>query len=187
MGELTPLAISALALLNEKPMHPYEMYRLLVERREDRIVKVRPGSLYHTVERLAEAELVRSTGTDREGNRPERTTYAITARGKRALTKRIAELLHTPLNEYPSFPVALGESHNLDATAVIKHLAQRAAELQTTLDELQQLIGYAREHDIPEAYWLATEYLHAMTTTERDWINRLASRIESKDLPWPTR
>ena len=53
MPELTPLAISVLALLNERPMHAYEMYQLLLSRHNNRIVKVRPGSLYHTVERLA--------------------------------------------------------------------------------------------------------------------------------------
>ena len=45
MAELTPLGLAALALLAERPMHPYEMYQTLVHRREDRNVKVRPGSL----------------------------------------------------------------------------------------------------------------------------------------------
>src|SRR5437868_2840544 len=40
---LTPLAITVLALLNERPMHPYEMHQLLLARRVDRVVKVRPG------------------------------------------------------------------------------------------------------------------------------------------------
>ncbi|BAS16724.1 transcriptional regulator protein [Arthrobacter sp. Hiyo8] len=44
---LTPLGVAALALLVEAPMHPYEMYQLLMARHEDRLVKVRPGTLYH--------------------------------------------------------------------------------------------------------------------------------------------
>ena len=40
---LTPLAVAALALLAEGPTHPYEMYQTLVQRSEDRLVKVRPG------------------------------------------------------------------------------------------------------------------------------------------------
>ena len=54
---LTPLAVSVLALLRERPMHPYEMYSLLIHRQAEYLVKVRPGSLYHTVERLARDEL----------------------------------------------------------------------------------------------------------------------------------
>ncbi|HWU59288.1 MAG TPA: PadR family transcriptional regulator, partial [Microbacteriaceae bacterium] len=38
---ITPLAIATLALLAERPMHPYEMYQTLIQRAEDRIVKVR--------------------------------------------------------------------------------------------------------------------------------------------------
>ena len=57
--ELMPLGIAALALLTERPMHPYEMYQILLLRKEDRIVKVRPGSLYHAVNKLEEGGLVR--------------------------------------------------------------------------------------------------------------------------------
>ena len=71
-ASLTPLGVAALSLLVEEPMHPYEMYQLLVARHEDRLVKVRPGTLYHAVGRLEEQGLVEATGTEREGNRPER-------------------------------------------------------------------------------------------------------------------
>ena len=78
MAVLSPMAIAALGLLAERPMHPYEMYQLLLEREEDRVLKVRPGTLYHAVDRLARDGLVRPLHTEREGNRPERTTYAVT-------------------------------------------------------------------------------------------------------------
>ncbi|HEY8282618.1 MAG TPA: PadR family transcriptional regulator, partial [Leifsonia sp.] len=117
-SSLTPLGVAALALLVERPMHPYEMYQTLVQRSEERVVKVRPGSLYHTVDRLAASGLVRATGTEREGNRPERTTYEITERGSLALSERVAEILGTPVNEYPEFPLALGEAHNLPVESV---------------------------------------------------------------------
>jgi DNA-binding PadR family transcriptional regulator len=76
--QLTPLGVSVLALLRERPMHGYEMFQTLVARREDRIVKVRPGSLYHVVYRLAQEKLIRQTSTGRAGNRPERTIFEIT-------------------------------------------------------------------------------------------------------------
>ena len=183
---LTPLGICVLALLNERAMHPYEMYQLLVERHEERIVKVRPGSLYHTVERLAEAELVAATGTERAGNRPERTTYAITAAGREALTHRVGELLRAPVNEYPAFLVALSEAHNLSREAVLELLAERDKHLQSLVDEAGAVIAQAEARQAPEAYWLAADYLRTLHVTERDWLRRLASRIETKDLPWPT-
>lgn len=49
VAELTPLGVASLALLAEEPRHPYEMYQVLMARHEDRLVKVRPGTLYHAV------------------------------------------------------------------------------------------------------------------------------------------
>jgi DNA-binding PadR family transcriptional regulator len=183
---LTPLAISVLALLRERPMHPYEMYQLLVEREETRIVKVRPGSLYHAVERLASDELVVATGTEREGNRPERTTYELTDRGRAALRARIQELLAEPVNEFPIFPVALAESHNLTRDEVLEALARRRAGLEASVTELTDLLEVARRLEVAEAYWFQLDYLRAITTTELDWISRLITRIDSEDLTWPT-
>ena len=179
---LTPLAISVLALLRERPMHPYEMYQLLVEREETRIVKVRPGSLYHAVERLASDELVVATGTEREGNRPERTTYELTDRGRAALRARIQELLAEPVNEFPIFPVALAESHNLTRDEVLEALARRRAGLEASVTELTDLLEVARRLEVAEAYWFQLDYLRAITTTELDWISRLITRIDSNAL-----
>lgn len=65
-------------MLRERPIHGYEMFQTLIARNEDRIVKVRPGSLYHVVYRLAGEELIRPTAAGRDGNRPEATILEIT-------------------------------------------------------------------------------------------------------------
>ena len=46
---LTPLALAVLDLLQERHMHPYEMQQTIRERCTDHVIKVRAGSLYHTV------------------------------------------------------------------------------------------------------------------------------------------
>lgn len=182
---LTPLAIGALALLNERPMHPYEMYQLLMERHEDHFIKVRPGSLYHTVERLETAEFVRATGTEREGNRPERTTYAITKAGDKALQTRIADVLTDPINEYPIFPVALSESHNLPSKKVIACLNTYVDRLDEQITEIQALLDVARTQGVPEAFWIAGDFITTTKIAEREWITTMIERLASKDLIWP--
>jgi DNA-binding PadR family transcriptional regulator len=181
---LTGLGISVLALLAERPMHPYEMYQLLVQRREDRIVKVRPGSLYHTVDRLAEQKLVRAKGTDREGNRPERTMYESTTEGEAALSARITDILATPIREYPLFPIALAESHNLPASEVAELLKRRIELLHDDIDELEAVAQVAREHDVPRVFWLAVEYTGTIQNAEAKWLSELVGQIETGELPW---
>ncbi|SEL87620.1 PadR family transcriptional regulator [Rhodococcus maanshanensis] len=183
---LTPLGITVLALLFERPMHPYEMYQLHVTRRDDRIVKIRPGSLYHTVERLERQELVAVVGTERAGNRPERTTYCVTDAGRAALTRWVGETLSTPKPEYPAFPLALAEAHNLDADSVCAAMAERIGLVEKDLAELDALRQVAVSKEIPRVFWFGFDYLRALAVTEVEWLRGLIDEIESGALPWHT-
>jgi DNA-binding PadR family transcriptional regulator len=179
------LGISALALLVERPMHPYEMYQLLIQRHEDRVVKVRPGSLYHKVHWLESRGLVRSTTTEREGNRPERTIYEITAEGRETLALRVAEMLAAPVNEYPEFPLAIGEAHNLPKDTVIELLGRRLALLEADLDELEEGIREAEAKQVDPAYLLNVGYSHAIQTAEVKWLRQLLTELRTNVIPWP--
>ncbi len=48
----SPLALAVLALLFERPMHPYEMAATMRERHKEESIKLRYGSLYSVVEIL---------------------------------------------------------------------------------------------------------------------------------------
>ncbi|BDT96064.1 PadR family transcriptional regulator [Nocardia sputorum] len=181
---VTPLAIAVLALLEERPMHPYEMFQTLIARREDRLVKVRPGSLYHTVSRLADQELVHAEGVDRAGNRPERTTYRITGRGRDALRNRIAEIVRRPVPEYPIFPVALGELHNLPKREALTLLRERIGVLETELADADMLSAWAEEHVVPRRYWIALPYLRALLVAELTWVKEFTAELASGALEW---
>ena len=182
---LSPLAISALALLNERDMHPYEMYQLLLERHEDRIVRVTPGSLYRTVDRLTSDGMAEATGTAREGNRPERTTYAITDLGRSSLVERIRQILREPVNEFPSFALALAEAHNAPASAVCADLRDHLKTIDGELTDIDCLVDKARAREVAEAYWITADYIRHMTVAQQDWINGFITRLEKGDLSWP--
>lgn len=181
---LTPLGISALGLLIERPMHPYEMYQVLMQRHEDRIVKVRPGTLYHAVGRLAVDGLVESVSTERDGNRPERTTYAILPAGRVALRARIEELLSTPINEYPCFPQALDEAHNLPAASVVELLEHRLALLQEQLSELEMGVAKALAKGVEPRFLVDADYQQVLLNAEIRWLGQLCGDIGSGALPW---
>lgn len=186
--KLTPLGIMALALLFERPMHPYEMYTLLMARREDRLVKVRPGSLYHTVERLERDELIVATGTDRAGGRPERTVYAVTDAGMAAVQDWVTQTLAEHQEEYPRFPVALAEAHNLERETVIDLLSRQLAHLENECAEYDAALSDMRSRDeqpVPEAYWMEASYRFAILRAQRDWIAETVHRLTTKELPWP--
>lgn len=165
-------------------MHPYEMYQLLMARREDYLVKIRPGSLYHTVDRLAEQQLTVAEGTDRAGNRPERTIYRITDTGRETLRTRVAEILRRPTREYPIFPVALAEAHNLPRTQVIDLLRERIALLDLDVAELDALNTWVLSKQVPRRYWMVIDYARAQSATQANWLRGLVVELESGELDW---
>ena len=182
--ELMPLGMAALALLAERPMHPYEMYQVLLLRKEDRLVKVRPGSLYHAVNKLEEAGLVRIVGTDREGNRPERTTYEITNDGREQFLNRVEELIAEPINEYPRFPMAIGEAHNLPLDKVIQLIRTRLAALAVDREEGMSEYAEVQAKGVPTRYLLDAPYLLAMHDAEVAWLEKLIADLESGAIDW---
>src|SRR5713101_6908579 len=73
-----PLALAVLALLFERPMHPYEMAATMKERHKEESIKLRYGSLYTVIDMLLARGLIAAKETLRDGKRPERTVYALT-------------------------------------------------------------------------------------------------------------
>ena len=122
---LTPLALTVLRLLSERSMHPYEMHQLVRDRGTDHVIKVRAGSLYHTVERLHRLGLIEPVETGREGRRPERTVYAITDAGRDEFVTNLRDLLRFPAEEFPVFASAL-EMMAAMAPAVARRLLDTA-------------------------------------------------------------
>ncbi len=171
VAELTPLGVASLALLAEEPMHPYEMYQLLMARHEDRLVKVRPGTLYHAMGRLEENGLVEAMGTKREGNRPERTTYRITPAGHEALDARLQA--H-----------AIAEAHHLPVAVVMELLEERLVALNADLDFLVHAEATVTAKGLDRKYWIDITYQQAMRRTEIAWIRGLLEELGNGRLPW---
>jgi DNA-binding PadR family transcriptional regulator len=174
--QLTSLGISVLALLRARPMHGYEMFQTLVERHADRFVKVRPGSLYHVVDRLTEEKLIRRAATTRDGKRPERAVYEITDAGGEALADRVGQLIAVPAPEFPQFAVALAEIDTLGADAAANAVDERVGALEARAAEIMAL----RDASVtPAGYLVAFDYLLATTQAELSWLHSFAGSMRA--------
>ncbi|WP_449373877.1 hypothetical protein [Arthrobacter psychrolactophilus] len=122
--------------------------------------------------------------TERDGNRPERTTYAILPAGRIALRARVEDLLSTPINEYPCFPQALGEAHNLPAESVVELLEHRLTILQEQLNELEIGVAKALARGVEPRFLIDADYQQVLLTAEIRWVGQLCGDIGSGALPW---
>lgn len=183
VDRLTPLGLMVLALLGEGDMHPYEMIRLMRMRRDDRLVTITNGTLYHTVGRLEKAGLVAEVGVDRDGNRPERTTYAVTDAGAAAVAEWVRREL--PRADRPAeFRVALAEAHNLDRSEAAELLRVRLDALAGAHAALAQGRRHADDKGVPAQYLLEVSRDETLLAAELQWLAATVERIEDPGFPW---
>jgi DNA-binding PadR family transcriptional regulator len=165
-----------LALLSERPMHPYEMQRLMVARGDDRVVRVQRGSLYPAVERLERAGLVEADTVERSGKRPERTVYRITDEGRRTGLAWITEMMSRVKEEFPEFGAAMSFVAMLDSKETEAALSRRRAQLSGQVEEHQSTLEYLTGR-LPRLFMVELEYVLAMRRAERDFIDGLLGDI----------
>jgi DNA-binding PadR family transcriptional regulator len=185
VSPLTPLAMAVLELLHERDMHPYEMTQLMRERRVDLRVKLRPGSLYHTVERLEAQGVIEVVGTQRQGRRPERTVYALTESGRDVFVEQARTMLATLADEYPQYPVALSAANELDQADAVEQLRMRVLSLKARIAADQVLVDHVLAEGVPRMYWIDHAFTHHQRQSELDWTQRLIADLESGRIPWP--
>jgi DNA-binding PadR family transcriptional regulator len=182
---LTPLAMAVLELLHERNMHPYEMTQLMRARRVDYRVKLRPGSLYHTVERLEGQGIIEIVDTQRQGRRPERTVYGLTEAGRDLFVEQARAMLAAPAQEYPQYPVALSAAGELECEDALEQLRMRVVTLRAQIAADQVVIDHVLTKQLPKMYWIDYAFVHHQRQSELDWTERLIGDLESGRITWP--
>jgi DNA-binding PadR family transcriptional regulator len=184
----TPIALSVLNLLNERPMHPYEMRSLMRERGHDRAFKIRESSVYDTVSRLANRGFIEPVEVNRAGRRPERTVYAITEAGRDELLVWLRELTSEPAADYPAFAAPLMFIYALGREGAIGALRQRAVWLEAKIarsDAFRQAL-MADIGDFPRIFGIEEEYVQAMRKAELAWVRATVAELLDGSLAWPS-
>ena len=178
----SPLGLAALVLLFEKAMHPYEMAATLKQRRKEQSIKLRYGSLYTVIDQLEREGLIEAAGTERDGGRPERTTYRITDAGKTEMGAWLRALLAAPVKEYPQFEAALSLLPALPPKDVQLLLAERLGRLEDQERQMQADLNDAAAANMPALFLVESEYALALVRAERAYVKRLARGIETGEL-----
>lgn len=179
-----PLALAVLAYLSRGPMHPYDLSRTLRENGDARSVKFTHGSLYTVVRNLAQAGFIAAQGTSREGQRPERTVYALTEAGRSELNSWLRDLIAEPGYEYPQFVTALsllGALHPDDAVALLRRRLVRLREIQAQTQSLNEATLAAGVHPL---FQVEEDYRLALLDAEIGFVERLIGRISNPVDGW---
>lgn len=173
-----PLALAILVLLYERPMHPYEMAATMRERHKESSIKLNYGSLYTVIEQLLREHFIAVREVLKEGKRPEKTVYELTATGAVELVDWMRELVSSPVKEYPVFEAALSLLPVLPPEEVIGLLEIRLGLLERTLQDCEQAARTCREMKLPRLFSLESEYYRAVTRAEYKFSRDLLADLK---------
>jgi len=176
------LALAVLSLLNEKPMHPYEIGATMRQRKLSDVIKLNTGSLYAVVESLLRGGWIEPIATEREGRHPERTIYAPTEAGKELFFTWLRSLIRTPAKEYPQFAAGLAFLGHLAPDEVIQLLEERRRQLANQISETRAAQNAAAEAGVDRLFLIETEYTLAMLEAEHNWVAAIIEEIRAGTL-----
>ena len=182
--DISPLALSVLELLDERPMHPYELAATMRERHHDMFIRLNFGTLFHTVEMLERTGMILPVEHAKEGRRPEKTIYELTEPGRQLLIKVVGEILAQPMREYANFAAGLMFMHHLDAARATQFLGERVVALDALTEKLARIMAELLSSGVTRLALIELEHKIAMLEAERDWVHKLEGEITEGKLEW---
>jgi DNA-binding PadR family transcriptional regulator len=180
-----PLALPVLALLRQRPMHPYEIASTIRQRHWQGSFKLTTGSLYTVVNALRRAELIEARETARSGRRPERTVYAITEAGRQALRDRLRSLIGQPGPERTDFGAGLtliAVLPRAEATRLL-HERERLLAAQVTAERVD--LDRQLAAGLPRLFVLDADFAITLREAELAWVRRLLADMAAGRVPDP--
>lgn len=178
------LALTVLALLSERPRHPYEVQRVMRERHLDFAAGQLRG-LYHAVDRLAQRGSIEPLETSREGRRPERTVYRVTERGSEELESQLTSWLAVPNVAATSFTAAVSLLPHLPVEVALRALRERVVALEGTVAGLDAVMRTLRDDlGLPRLYLLEIDHGRTLRQAELDWVRGVVEELNSGRLTW---
>jgi DNA-binding PadR family transcriptional regulator len=174
-----PLALAVMALLYERPMHPYEMVTLMRERGKHESGRLRYSSLSSVSSALEREELIVPRETVREGRRPERTIYEITGAGREEFLTWLRELLREPVKEYTQFAAGLSFLPGLPPEEAVALLKERVRRLESENEEMRYRLATAMEQwNLSRLFLVESEHELILREAELEWVRGLVEEID---------
>ncbi len=160
------------------PMHGHQIRRAAQIDRTELWADVKPGSLYGALHRLEAEGVITALRTEQEGNRPARTIYEITAKGRAELmAQRDEALRHSRLRPDP---VDLG----LQFTEGLSVEDLQAMVAERRLAYAAELASWRRLHTQSDPYLTPMEQMtfrHSLLRLETEvaWHDELLAKMPS--------
>ena len=168
---MTKVDLMVLGLLSEKPMHGYQLKRVLDENHADLWSEVSTGHLYYTLKKLKQSKYV-DEKTTKTGNRPPRHVYALTDQGKTALKTGLDELdVHTQRLFFSlDIVIAFARALLLPPGKLQLLIGKRKSAVEEEMEEIKAAWrDKAVSGDLSLSEYLIFQHRQCLLTAEHRW------------------
>lgn len=124
-----------LGLLRKESLHGYELKHIIESHLGD-WTNIAFGSVYFALGKLRDEGFIEESGSERAGNRPARTVYAITARGRSEFDRLLAETFAAKERQYFEIDEALAFMGPTDHSLAVESFRRRVTEIKAALEAL---------------------------------------------------
>ncbi|MGP4046379.1 PadR family transcriptional regulator [Streptomyces sp. 2A115] len=163
-------------LAKGRPMHGHQIRRMAQLDRTELWTDIKPGSLYGVLHRMEAEGIITAVRSEQEGNRPERTVYAITDEGRTELRfLREKVLRDTKLRPDP-IDLALQNAQDMSAEELRAILEDRRAAVAGQLESWRHLQSAAAPH-IAGLERIIIRHTETRLRAELDWHDELLERL----------
>ena len=157
-------------------MHGYQIRQAAQLDRTELWTDVKPGSLYGVLRRMATEGLVEVVRTEKVGNPPERTVYAITERGSQELSALRDAALRTVRLFPDPVDLALSCAADLGEEELVKSLTARRQAVAGQVTLFEEEFEAAKPDLVGLEPWI---FEHCLTRlrAELDWHDALLDSL----------
>ncbi|WP_433742584.1 PadR family transcriptional regulator [Falsibacillus pallidus] len=166
------MKLIVLGLLMEGEKHPYEIQQLVKSRQMKFYIKMAPGSLYYAFDKLKEDGFIEVAEVVTDTNRPDKTIYRITHKGKREFESILMKQLGQ--KEQISKPIfaALSFANYANPEQVKERLLKRITDTEDFLEKIKFLYSVKREsEDRAKLYIIIGVWMQLKT--ELAWLQKI--------------
>jgi len=173
---VTDAELAVMSLLAEKPMHGYQIERIIEERGMRNWTNIGFSSIYYILEKLKNIDWLESVLKYGEGKGPARQVYSLTTAGRGAWKEAVINALSNPRRSNSNFQLGLSNLLHLEKSQIIPALEKYVKELEQKYQQVSEKLTNHGE-DLP---WNASAMFDLSLTqikAELDWVKAFIEKI----------
>lgn len=173
------LRVFILGILCEGNHHPYDIKKMFKRDNMDDVYKINDGTLYYTFEVLLKKDCIEKIEVLRDENRPEKTTYGITDKGRTTLEQEI----YTNFKNFKDIQSLYSSTLFLKHTDLTKlgfiieeGIAKVRDKIQRNHDEWDTIAN-----DTPQTVHLIQDHVLRQMELEVEWLEKLLVHVRGHE------